>query len=268
MGSETAAPKLEVAGLLAGVLLGSIGKYGADGGTRTPTGFPPPRPERGVSTNFTTSARIRGKKITHRSRQRQDHVVSLVWLTRDVSCRTGCEKRNSVQRNHDRQMAKNDTSTTDSGGTKLIAQNRRARHDYEIIDTVEAGLALLGTEVKALREGKASLGEGYARLDRGEAFLYSVHIGHCAGGNRFNHDPERTRKLLLHRGELQRLTSQIDEKGLTLVPLRLYFRRGRAKVEVGIARGKRHFDRRHDIAKRDADRAVDRALANQRRDTE
>ena len=163
---------------------------------------------------------------------------------------------------------KGSPETADSSGTKLIAQNRRARHDYEIIDTFEAGIALLGTEVKALREGKASLGEGYARLDRGEAFLYSVHIGHCAGGNRFNHDPERARKLLLHRWELQRLIGSTEEKGLTLIPLRLYFRRGRAKVEVGVARGKRHFDRRHDIAKRDADRAVERALANQRRDAD
>lgn len=164
-------------------------------------------------------------------------------------------------------MAKKDKTPQDvGGGIKLIAQNRRARHDYEILDTFEAGLALLGTEVKALREGKASLGEGYARLDRGEAFLYSVHIGHCAGGNRFNHDPERARKMLLHRMELHRLSGQIEEKGLTLIPLKLYFRRGRAKVEVGVAKGKTHFDRRHDIAKRDADRAIDRALASRQQD--
>ncbi|MBT3344863.1 MAG: SsrA-binding protein SmpB [Gemmatimonadetes bacterium] len=165
-------------------------------------------------------------------------------------------------------MAKDKELATDGGGVKLIAQNRRARHDYEIIDTFEAGLSLLGTEVKALREGKASLGEGYARLDRGEAFLYSVHIGHCEGGNRFNHDPERARKLLLHRMEIQRLKGRVEEKGLTLIPLKLYFRRGRAKVEVGVAKGKTHFDRRHDIAKRDADRAIDRALSSQQRGKE
>jgi SsrA-binding protein len=149
----------------------------------------------------------------------------------------------------------------DTDGVRMVAQNRRARYDYEILDTVEAGLALLGTEVKSLRAGKANLSDGYARVDDGEVFLYSVRIDPYGGGNRQNHDPERPRKLLLHRAEIQRLIGQTEEKGLTMVPLRLFFKRGRAKVELGVVRGKRQYDRRKEIAQRDADRAIDRALA-------
>ncbi|HJP31764.1 MAG TPA: SsrA-binding protein SmpB [Candidatus Latescibacteria bacterium] len=148
-----------------------------------------------------------------------------------------------------------------AAGTHLIAKNRRAWHDYEILDTYEAGLALLGTEVKALRLGKANLSDGYARIESGQAFLHSVRIEPYGGGNRFNHDPERARKMLLNRGEIGRIIGKTEEKGLTLIPLRLYFKRGIAKVEIGIVRGKKQYDRRREIAKRDSDRAIDRALA-------
>ncbi|SVC80110.1 uncharacterized protein METZ01_LOCUS332964, partial [marine metagenome] len=120
-------------------------------------------------------------------------------------------------------MAKNDKGSA-GAGTHLIAQNRRARYDYEILDTYEAGLALLGTEVKSLRLGKANLSDGYARIDNGEAFLHSVRIEPYGSGNRFNHDPERSRKMLLKRAEIDRIIGRTEEKGLTLIPLRLYFK--------------------------------------------
>lgn len=125
---------------------------------------------------------------------------------------------------------------------------------------MEAGIALLGSEVKALRAGKASLGEGYARIEADEVYLHNVHISHYGAASHFNHDPLRPRKLLLHRREIHRLIGHTEQRGLTLVPLRLYFKRGRAKIELGLARGKRDYDRRHDIARRDAERAIDRAL--------
>ena len=149
------------------------------------------------------------------------------------------------------------------GGTHLIAQNRRARYDYEILDTYEEGLVLLGTEVKSLRVGKANLSDGYARIDNGEMFLHSVRIEPYGSGNRFNHDPERSRKMLLNRSEIDRIIGRTEEKGLTLIPLRLYFKGGVAKVEIGVVRGKRQYDKRREIAKRDADRASDRAPADQ-----
>ena len=158
-------------------------------------------------------------------------------------------------------MAKNDKDSA-GPGTHLIAQNRRARYDYEILDTYEAGLALLGTEVKSLRMGKANLTDGYARIERGQAFLNGVRIEPYTGGNQFNHDPERSRKMLLNRVEIRRIVGDTAEKGLTLIPLRLYFKGGRAKVEIAVVRGKREYDRRNEIAKRDADRAIDRALAS------
>lgn len=145
-------------------------------------------------------------------------------------------------------------------GIKIIVQNRKARYEYEILDTYEAGLVLQGTEVKALREGRANLKDSYARVDGNEAFLHNIHISEYVQANRFNHDPERKRKLLLHKKEIDRLRGRSEEKGLTLVPLKLYFKRGKAKVEIGVARGKKQFDKRHDIAKRDAQRALDQAL--------
>lgn len=139
---------------------------------------------------------------------------------------------------------------------KVIAQNRRARHEYEVLETFEAGLCLLGTEVKSLRRGRASLPESYARVEGGEVFLLNAHIGEYEEANRYNHDPIRRRKLLLHRREISRLIGRVEERGLTLVPLKLYFRRGRAKVELALARGKKTHDRREDIARREAERAI------------
>lgn len=143
---------------------------------------------------------------------------------------------------------------------KVIARNRRARHDYHIEDVVEAGIVLTGTEVKSLRAGRASLTDGFAQLSEGELWLMGVHIPEYTLGTWTNHEPRRPRKLLLHRREIDRLASQIAEKGLTLIPLALYFRDGRVKVELGLGRGKRSYDKRQDLARRDAAREVERAL--------
>jgi SsrA-binding protein len=142
----------------------------------------------------------------------------------------------------------------------MVAQNRKARHDYAIEDPFEAGLVLTGTEVKSLREGRASLVDGFATIDDGEVFLHGVHIPQYIQGSWTNHEPRRVRKLLLHRQEITRLIGKTKESGLTLVPLSLYFRDGRAKVEVALARGKKTYDKRQDLARRDADREVTRAL--------
>lgn len=142
-------------------------------------------------------------------------------------------------------------------GIKVVAANRRARHEYEILDTWEAGLVLLGTEVKALRAGKASLGDAYAEMRAGEAWLVKMHIGPYDQGNRENHEPFRRRKLLLSTRELRRLRPKLEESGLTLVPLRVYFnKRGLAKVELALARGRKLHDKRDAIARRDADRRI------------
>jgi SsrA-binding protein len=147
---------------------------------------------------------------------------------------------------------------------KVVARNRRARHDYAIEETVEAGLVLTGTEVKSLRLGRASLTDGFAQITDGEAWLHGVHIPEYTEGTWTNHEPRRTRKLLLHRREIDRLASATRERGLTLIPLSLYFKDGRAKVELALARGKRTYDKRHDLAERDAAREVDRALRRRR----
>jgi SsrA-binding protein len=149
-------------------------------------------------------------------------------------------------------------------GTKIVARNRRARHDYHIDDVLEAGLVLTGTEVKSLRAGRASLIDGFAQISDGEAWLHGVHIPEYTQGTWTNHEPRRTRKLLLHRKEIDRLASATRERGLTIVPLSLYFKDGRAKVELALARGKRTYDKRHDLAERDAAREVDRALRGRR----
>jgi SsrA-binding protein len=141
---------------------------------------------------------------------------------------------------------------------KLIAKNRRGRYDYEILDTVEAGIALLGPEVKSLRAGKASLSDAYAVVRRGEVFLVNAHISPYAQAARENPDPRRERKLLLHRAEIARLQGKVAERGLTLVPLSLYFKDGRAKVELALARGKRRYDKREAIRKREEDRELRR----------
>ena len=143
---------------------------------------------------------------------------------------------------------------------KVIARNRRARHDYHILDVVEAGVVLTGTEVKSLRAGRASLTDGFAELRDGELWLMGVHIPEYTLGTWTNHEPRRPRKLLLHRREIDRLASQISEQGLTIVPLALYFAGGRVKVELALARGKRAYDKRQDLARRDAAREVERAL--------
>ena len=148
--------------------------------------------------------------------------------------------------------------------TKVIARNRRARHDYHIEDTVEAGLVLTGTEVKSLRAGRASLTDGFGQVTDGEAWLHGVHIPEYTLGTWTNHEPRRTRKLLLHRKEIDRLATSTKERGLTIVPLSLYFKDGRAKVELALARGKHTYDKRHDLAARDAAREVDRALRRRR----
>jgi SsrA-binding protein len=147
---------------------------------------------------------------------------------------------------------------------KVIARNRRARHDYHIEDVVEAGLVLTGTEVKSLRAGRASLTDGFGQISGGEAWLHGVHIPPYDMGTWTNHEPRRTRKLLLHRKEIDRLERSTAERGLTLVPLSLYFDHGKAKVELAVARGKRTYDKRHDLARRDAAREVDRALRRRR----
>jgi SsrA-binding protein len=149
-------------------------------------------------------------------------------------------------------------------GRKLIAQNRRARHDYHIDETYEAGLVLTGTEVKSLRQGRASLVDGFAHINDGEVWLENVHIPEYSQGTWTNHAARRSRKLLLHREQISRLIGKTREPGFTLVPLSLYFSDGRAKVEIALARGKREYDKRHDIAEREAKRDMERALRRRR----
>ncbi|SHN47783.1 SsrA-binding protein SmpB [Cryptosporangium aurantiacum] len=144
-------------------------------------------------------------------------------------------------------------------GRKVIASNRKARHDYTVLDTWEAGIVLTGTEVKSLRAGRASLVDGFGLVDDGEVYLHGVHIPEYVAGTWTNHAPRRVRKLLLHRAEIEKLIGKIKEGGLTLVPLSLYFSDGRAKVELALARGKKAWDKRQDMAKRDANREIARA---------
>jgi SsrA-binding protein len=143
---------------------------------------------------------------------------------------------------------------------QTVAQNRRARHEYAIDEVIEAGLVLTGTEIKSIRAGHVSLAEAYARIERGEAWLIGAHIAPYAQGNRFNHEPTRTRKLLLHRDQIAELIGRTQAKGQTLVPLRLYLRNGVAKLELGIARGKKAHDRRREIADRDQRRELEREV--------
>jgi SsrA-binding protein len=145
-------------------------------------------------------------------------------------------------------------------GRKVIVSNRKARHDYAILDSFEAGVALTGTEVKSLRAGRASLVDAYAQVQDGEVFLHGMHIPAYAQGTWTNHEPRRVRKLLLKRMEIDRLSGKIKESGLTLVPLAVYFSDGWAKVEIALARGKRAYDKRQDLAKRDAEREMTRAV--------
>jgi SsrA-binding protein len=149
-------------------------------------------------------------------------------------------------------------------GTKPIAENRRARHDYVLLERFEAGLVLTGTEVKSLREGQVQLGHAYADVRGGEVWLVGASISEYAQGSIGAHAPERDRKLLLHRGEIEELSSKVNEKGLTLVPTRLYFKGGRVKVELALARGKERADKRRAIAERDAQRQMERELKSRR----
>ncbi len=151
-------------------------------------------------------------------------------------------------------------------GEQTIALNRRARHEYSISETFEAGIVLTGTEIKSVRAGKVSLADAYARIERGEAWLIGAHIAPFEAASRFNHEPKRTRKLLLHRSEIDELLGRTKAKGLTIVPLRLYIsERGVAKVELGLARGKQLHDKRRDSAERDARRDMERQVAEARR---
>ncbi len=145
-------------------------------------------------------------------------------------------------------------------GEKIVCTNKKARYDYSIEETYEAGMVLTGTEVKSLRNGRANLKDSYARVTDGEVFLISCYISPYEMGTNSNHEPERARKLLLHKREIKRLTGKTVEKGLTLVPLKIYFRRGRAKVEIALARGKRDYDKREVMKRRTADREMERAI--------
>ena len=147
---------------------------------------------------------------------------------------------------------------------KTIAENRRARHDYHLLERFEAGIALTGTEVKSLRAGRTTMGQAYADIRDGEAWLQGLEIAVYEQGNRANHEPMRARKLLLHRREIDSLYGTVREKGLTIVPTRLYFKDGRVKVELAVARGKEQRDKRRDVAERDAQRQIDRALKSRR----
>jgi SsrA-binding protein len=149
-------------------------------------------------------------------------------------------------------------------GTKLIAENRRARRDYELIERVEAGIVLTGSEVKSARDGKVQLGQAYADIRDGEAFLVGASIAEWAQSGGYGHLPDRERKLLLHRDEIDSLHGKVREKGLTLVPTRMYFKDGRVKVEIALARGRERADKRRVIAERDAQRQIERALKRRR----
>lgn len=150
-------------------------------------------------------------------------------------------------------------------GVKQVVDNRKARHDYHIKETMEAGLVLVGTEVKSLRMGKGNLKDAYATVKNGEVWINNFHISPYEKGNRFNHDPLRPKKLLLHKREINRLIGLTKEKGYTLIPLKIYFKNGRAKVELAVAVGKKMYDKREDIAARDAKRDIERAMKDKSR---
>jgi SsrA-binding protein len=149
-------------------------------------------------------------------------------------------------------------------GVRVVAENRRARYEYHLLERFEAGIILTGTEVKSLREGRVSLQRAFADIRGGEVYLVGAHIAEYAQGNLANHDPDRDRKLLLHKREISSLIGKVQERGLTLVPTRLYFKDGRAKIELAVARGKETRDKRRDIADRDARRQIERALKGRR----
>jgi SsrA-binding protein len=152
-----------------------------------------------------------------------------------------------------------------TNGLKVIANNRKARHDYEILDTYEAGMVLTGSEIKSVRAGRVNLGDGYGAVREGELWLENTHIATYDQASIANHEPRRARKLLMHRREINRLTGQLQEKGLTLVPLRLYLKNNRAKVELGLVRGKRQFDKRATLKQKEAQRQIARAIGRRQK---
>ena len=162
-------------------------------------------------------------------------------------------------------MAKSAKKDKDDDGTVNICRNRRAAHDYDILDRIECGLVLVGTEVKSLRAGYGNLEDAYARIDEGEVWLIGAEIPEYEFGNRLNHKPKRARKLLLHKREISKFAGKASEKGLTLVPLRMYFKEGKAKVEVAVAKGKQVHDKRESLKKADAKRQIDRAIVSRRK---
>jgi SsrA-binding protein len=147
---------------------------------------------------------------------------------------------------------------------KIVCQNKKARHDYHIIEVIEAGMVLLGTEVKSLREGRANLKDSYARVRDGELYLVQAHISPYSHASYENHDPERVRKLLVHKRELKRLTGKTQEKGLTLVPLKIYFKEGKAKIELALASGKKSYDKRETLKRQTQKREMERAIKDRR----
>lgn len=146
------------------------------------------------------------------------------------------------------------------GNGKLVAQNRKARHDYTILETVEAGLSLKGTEIKSIRNGRINLKDGFVRFRDGEAFLFNVHISPYDQGNLFNHDPLRSRKLLMHKKQIARLYEESKNKGITVIPLKVYIKNGYAKVLIGLAKGKKEYDKRETLKRKDQEREIQRAL--------
>lgn len=153
---------------------------------------------------------------------------------------------------------------TNKDNIKIVATNRRAHHDYHILDTLEAGLVLTGTEVKSVRAGKASLADAYVGFERGEAFVYNMFINPYEKGNRYNHPEKRPRKLLLHRKEIDRLIGFVSQKGFTIIPLKLYFKGSHAKLELALAKGKKAYDKREDAKEREVKREIDRTLKEKR----
>ncbi|MFZ2446599.1 MAG: SsrA-binding protein SmpB [Syntrophobacteraceae bacterium] len=146
----------------------------------------------------------------------------------------------------------------ENANIRIISQNKKAFHDYEISERFEAGMVLLGTEVKSLREGRANLKDSYAKVKKGEVFLYDLHISAYSHASHDNHDPERVRKLLLHRSEIKKLLGKTQERGFSLIPLKLYFKEGKAKVEIGLARGKREYDKRESLKRKEETREMER----------
>lgn len=151
------------------------------------------------------------------------------------------------------------------GEGKLIAQNKKARHDFSIEETFEAGIVLQGTEIKSVRNARVNLKDAYARVDRGEVFLHNMHISPYEQGNRFNHDPLRTRKLLLHKQQISRLIGETKEAGYSIVPLKMYIKDGYAKILIGVAKGKKKYDKREDLKRKEAKRDIDRAFKERQR---